>query len=329
MKKYVFLVFLVFGLFFSFRQATALTISPAKIILSANPGETIETEMRVGNDLDQTATFYPVFEGYTVRDGEEPVFYPKDFGLPIWIETLPSQLIAGPKETKSVTIKIKVPKDAPPGGHYAVIFWSTAPPKQKGGSGVGIITRVGALVFLEVSGDIAEEGEIVDFKSTKKIIRNLPIGFGYAFQNKGNVHLRPEGEVIIKNIWGKTKAVLQANPAGAIVLPQTTRVVFAENWELKKKKAELKGEFSQEDEQGFFAGLRKEFSGFGFGYYKANLYVKYGKEKNLVKAKFGFWILPWQILTLVILILAAIILFITKGIKVYNRWVIEQARKRR
>src|SRR3989344_1389254 len=253
MKKYLFSAFLLFGLFFLSSQTQALTISPAKIFLSGDPGDTIETEMRVGNDLDKTATFYPVFERYTVRDGEEPIFYPENFGLPTWIETIPSELTVGPKETKSAVIKITLPKDAEPGGHYAVIFWSTAPPKQKGGSGVGIITRVGALVFLEISGNITEGAEILDFKAAKKFVRSLPIGFGYAFQNKGNVHLRPEGEVHIKNIWGKTAAILQANPAQATVLPQTTRVILTENWEPEKKKTkELKGEFSEE-EQGFLA----------------------------------------------------------------------------
>ncbi len=327
--KYQFLLLCFCGLFLAFYQAQALTISPAKFILSADPGQTLETTMKVRNDSDNGAYFYPVIEKYTVINGEEPVFYPENFGLPIWIKTVPEKLYLAAKETKEVLIRINVPKDAEPGGHYAVIFWSTAPPKgQAGGSGVGITTRVGALVLLDVSGNVVESAEVRNFKSSSNFFRNLPVGFSFDFINNGSVHLKPQGEILIKNFWGKTVAILNANPAEAYALPNTDRVIIASSWEPEKNQEELKSKFNEEGSNGSFSIIKEEINGFAFGYYTANLYVEHGKKPDSAKAKFGFWVIPLKLLFLVLIILSLIILVVTIAIKKYNRWVINMAKER-
>lgn len=323
MKKIiVFIILFSFGLGFLFvSPAKALTISPAKIYLSADPGETIETEMRVGNDAEITVTYYPIFERYTVRGGETPVFTPADIGLPTWIETIPSKVTLGPKEIGKVQVLIRVPEDAEPGGHYAAIFWSSAPPERERG-GVAIALRVGALVFLEVSGEVIESGEVVNFGVPKKIFNYLPISFSYGLKNTGNVHLGPEGEVTIKNIFGRTLAILEANPGRFVALPDTTRIFNTASWEPEGGVPKIEG-------KGFFAELKRERAGFALGYFKADLNIEYGKERKTGQASFGFWVLPWRILLIGILILAVIILFFTKGIQKYNQWIISRAKERR
>lgn len=317
----VFVILLVFGLsLFPLGRPLALTISPAKIILSADPGEIIELKMRVHNDLDRTTTYYSLFEKYTVRDGEESVFFPEDIGLPSWIETIPSKVTLGPKESTNVKILIKVPENASAGGHYAAIFWSTAPSEREG-TGVGIVVRVGALVLLEVSGEVIEAAKIVSFSAAKKVFNYLPVSFNYALQNEGTVHLGPTGQVVIKNIFGKTKAILDVNPGGFYVLPDTARTITTAAWEPKEDAPKIEG-------KGFLAELKREKAGFALGYYKANLTLEYGKERKTAQSNYGFWILPWRILILVILVLAIIILIATKGIQKYNQWVIAKARGR-
>ena len=319
MKKiFIFTIFLILGLnILSLGESLALTISPAKIILSADPGETFEAVMRVRNDLERTVTHISSVERYTVRGGEEPIFYPEGFGLPTWIE-VPAELTLGPGESVEVPVKIRVPEDASPGGHYAVIFWATAPPKGEGA--VGIVTKVGALVLLEVSGEVIESAEISDFKAQKKFFTHLPIGFSFTLKNTGNVHLMPLGEVIIKNIFGKTLAILKVNPGQYHALPDTTRTFTTANWEPEGGMPKIEG-------KGFFAELKREKAGFAFGYYKADLNIEYGKERKTAQASFGFWVLPWRILLIAILILAVILLIFTKGISVYNRWIIAKARQ--
>ena len=322
-KIFVFIFFWIFvlgGTLFAL-QSAALTISPAKFVFSADPGDVIETKMRVRNDLDRTVVHYPSFERYTVGEGgEEPVFLPSDFDLPTWIEVKPAKLTLGPKESQDVDIIIRVPKDAQPGGHYAAIFWQTAPPEGEEGGRVGIVTRVGALVLLEVSGEVIEQGEILSFEAPKKVFNRLPITFSFALKNTGTVHLGPTGQVTIKNIFGKTKAILEVNPGVYYALPNTTRTFYTQSWEPEGGMPKIEG-------SGFFSELKGEKAGFALGYYKANLSIQYGKEKKTGQASFGFWVLPWRVLLVGILIMAVILLILTKGIQKYNQWVIARARR--
>jgi len=322
MKKLIFLTILfVLGLALVPRQSEALTVSPAKILLSADPGERIETKMRVRNDSERILTFYPVFERYSTRGGEEPIFTPEKFGLVTWMRTEPSELTLGFKETGEVAVIIDLPEDAEPGGHYAAVFWSTAPPEGKG-TGVGIVTRVGALVLLEISGEVKVSGEIINFQTQKKVLNRLPANFTYALQNKGTVHLGPVGQITLKNLFGKIVAVLDANPGKYHVLPGDSRTFTAVNWEPKGGMPKIEG-------KGFLNDVKRELKGFSFGYYRAYLSVEYGKEEmQTAQASFGFWVIPWRVLTLSILILALVTLIIVKGIHRYNQWVIDKVEER-
>lgn len=323
MKKIaIFINFLVLLLILFFPlQSQALTVSPAKFFLSADPGDTINTRIYIRNDLERTVTYYPDFEAYTTKGGEEPVFFKQNYGLPTWIETNPSQVTLGPQESREVPVIIKVPEGAEPGGHYAVIFWSSAPPAGAG-AGMAIVTRVGALVLLEVSGNVIDSAEIVEFKAPKKFFTHLPVSFTYSLKNTGTTYVLPDGKVIVKNIFGKTSGIFEANPNGSHVLPDRTRNILTANWEPEGGMPKIEGE-------GILPDLKRELKGFALGYYRANLALEYGKEEiQTAQASFGFWVLPWRVLTLSILVLALLILGITKGIQKYNQWVIDKVEER-
>jgi hypothetical protein len=77
------------------------------------------------------------------------------------------------------------------------------------------------------------EGNLVDF--TTAPVRSLyttgPITFGIYFENTGNVHLNPYGEVRIKNMLGEEVGVLELDPWFA--MPQSLRlreVTWERSW---------------------------------------------------------------------------------------------------
>jgi len=119
---------------------------------------------------------------------------------------------------------------------------------------------------------------------------------------------------------GRTSTILEVNPGLYHVLPNTTRAFYVANWEPKGGMPKIEGE-------GFIPALRKEIAGFALGYYRANLNLEYGNGKEIKtdKASFGFWVLPWRVLILIIFILAAILFLFTKGINKYNKWLIAKA----
>ncbi|MBI3638286.1 hypothetical protein HY227_00905 [Candidatus Wolfebacteria bacterium] len=278
---------------------SALTVGPIKLEYSANPGDTISGTLFLMNEESETRTFYPVFEKFTENNGERQFFPSEASDLAEWFKSTPSVTLK-PQEQKTLPFAINVPKNASPGGHYAVIWWSTAPANSKSSEQVAIVTRAGILVYLRVSGDIKESGEIADFSTNnnKSFFWGLPVNFNVLFKNNGNVHLKPQGEIKIKNLFGMTETVLPVNPYGLIALPQSEKGISAK-WE----------------------------SGFVFGPYQAQLQLAYGENKTQIAKNIWIFVTPIKTLIAVIIALLLITFGIPRGIRKYNQWIIKRAAK--
>jgi len=312
-KIIVCIILIVLGLNIFSPLSLALTISPAKFEFSADPGDTIKSQIALINEQDVSLIFRASSERLTVRGSYgEPVFTGEKVGLATWIEFASSTVNLAPGEEIRIPFTIEVPENADPGGHYAAVFWSTVPGEV--GTGMGISMRVAALMLLRVSGEVIEEGEILNFKTREKLANYLPIDFSFKLKNTGTIHLKPGGEIVIKNIFGKITDILPINLELYSVLPKNERA-FSVSWQ---PKSENKG-------KGFLTELKKERAGFALGYFKANLNLEYGEAKQTSQASVGFWVLPWRILLLSFLILIVVLLCFFQIIKWYNKWIIAKA----
>jgi len=300
-------------------EVAALTVSPVRIELTGDPGAVVKGELTLTNEQEGTRTFYSSFGNFEAT-GETgtPSFVPGEEGLATWIETA-SSITLGPGELKEVPYTIAIPQDADPGGHFAAIFWGTSPPKAEGGGQVSIGAKVGVLILLRVSGEIEEGGGVLEFsaKDKQKFFSSLPITFIYRFQNSGSDRIKPEGEITIKNMIGGTSVVLPANKSEGNILPQSIRK-FEVSWNPKGIETVEKGSFFEE--------LKREKANFAFGRYVAKLNLEYGTAKEEAQASFSFWVLPWRILVVAILILAIVAFLLIKGVKKYNQWIIARAK---
>lgn len=129
------------------------------------------------------------------------------------------------------------------------------------------------------------------------------------FQNSGTVHLKPQGVIRVTNMFGGTSAVIPVNAAGGNVLPDSNRVYSA-----KWQKAELPENASE---------LVKEWKNFGFGPYTATLILNYGETNQVVSAETSFWVMPWMLVVLFIILLVVIALLVMQ----YNKWIVARAVK--
>lgn len=313
-----------------FQKASALTLTPPRYEFSANPGQKIEEVIKILNETNDTLNIYTSAANFTSKENEEgvPKFLSpgeKENDLAEWIKIEKGPITLSPSERKIIPFVIEIPKDADPGGHYAGIFFSTQPETKEQGV-IGITSKTGALVLLRVSGDIKEQGELTKFelKKEKLFYEHLPIDFVIGFKNLGNVHLKPQGEILITNILGKTSKLIKVNKpkigSGGNILPGDTRH-FNISWS-KNNSDENKEIYPK----GFFEKLKAQKDNFCFGRYKANLNLNYGSGKN-VNANLFFWIFPWQLILISILIIVLLISLILFGIKRYNRWIIKMALK--
>lgn len=294
---YSFLVFLSLAAVISFPVPVfAITVGPAKIEYKNDPGATISGKFFVLNEGQEARTFYAVFEKFTEVDGQKRFLPSEKSELANWFKMEKSvALKAG--EQREISYTIEVPKNAPPGGHFAVVWWGTAPPDSKQ---VAIITRAGILVYLQVSGKVDEKGEVFEFSlpSGKFFRFKLPEDFVVNFKNQGNTYLKPRGDIAIKNILGSAIAAFKINGKERIIFPENDQLL----------------------------DVAKKFDKppFAFGLYKAELALRWGEKENESLKSIRFFVFPWKIVLVVMIILAALLFVATKGIKKYNQWIISK-----
>jgi hypothetical protein len=303
-------------------SASALTVSPPILELKVEPGETVAASITLRNEETKSGTFYTSFENFEPR-GESgiPFFIGAEDGLATWMQTEPSIELQS-QQTTSVPVQITVPAETEPGGYFGAVFFSSQPPASEGSADqLALGGRVGVLVLLRVLGDINEKAGLVEFGLTdnKKVVSNLPVNFFFRFNNVGDDRVAPSGEIKVRNLFGGLTTSIEANTNKGNVLPGSIRR-FDKAWEgtpLQDLAEEPEGQVL---EMSFADTVRYQFENFYIGRYTASLNLSWGEgpDKNTV-ASTVFYIIPWQILSVVF---GFLILFIGV-VKLYNRWLIK------
>jgi hypothetical protein len=278
------LIFAFVALFASpvFAQSgLSVTLTPPMYQLSIGPGETWSSSLKIVNNNPYDVTYYAQVvdmeaKGETGQSKFIPVLNPQDPELAAaqlarWIQVtdkVPLTIKAGKSE--NLHFNVNIPTNAEPGGHYAAILVGTQPlAASTTGSQMRISSFVSSLLFVRVKGNVVESGRIREFTSDKNLYQTPKADFVLRFENTGNTHLRPEGEVTIYNMWGKERGNVLINQESGFgnALPKTIR----------------KFQFSWEGEENVF----------DIGRYSAEVTFAYGEDgRKSISATAYFWVVP-------------------------------------
>jgi hypothetical protein len=259
--------------------------NPFPLTLSVTPSSFIP------KDEDGVPQFIPLDDSDVIDDT-----------LAEWI-SIESEITIGAEQTYELPFQIAVPEGASPGGQYAALMISTKLSEESvNTSQVKTAQVISALVFLRITGDINEQGAIRSFRSTDYFLSTPEATFEVRVENRGNIHLQPQGEIKIYNMWGKERGVIPINQQTMLgnVLPQSVRK-FSFTWS-------------------------SEWSISDIGRYTADVTLAYGvDERQFMSANTAFWIIPWKILLTIAIIVGGLIAAITWAIKLYIRRVLSLA----
>lgn len=322
-KQNRFLITVIFlSLFFISNKAEAVTLSPVRIEVAGDPGSVLRANVKILNEEDLAVTLYKSAEGF---EGEGETGTPKlngsTEGLPSWISTQAEVKIEAGEVTE-IPVAIVVPSGTEPGGYYGALCWNSNPPGLTD-PGVAIGSKICSIVLVNVNGAVKEGGGILEYFLTreKKFYNALPVSFTYRFQNSGNALVKPEGEITVKNIFGIKAKVLNANNVEGNVLPRGGIRKYEVLW------TKSANDFKEIDGiKGFFNIAKYQWKNFALGRFTAQLDLSFGlKDKATETKKISFWVIPWQLLVLIIIALILLLNILKRILRSYNHWVIEQA----
>ena len=278
----VLLVFFSFITVFAQETQRTITVNPS-VAETMDPGTSKEGVLHVINDSDGPLTFTAETRDFIVVDTVgTPNVLPvgtldNKYSAAAWTGVSPATFTLAPHQRQELNYYIQVPPDARPGGHYAAVVYTPSIAQTQGETGANINSEIGTLFYITINGPVAENALITRFLAPFR--EYGPVDISTQVKNFGDLHIRPVGDIIITNMLGGK-------------------------------------EISKLSEQNIFpGGVARDYvntvgKGFMFGRYEAKLTASYGKgnDKFLV-ANVTFWVFPWKITLLVILIIIAIILY--------------------
>lgn len=286
-------------------QGQGLEISPPLAELKADPGQTVTAKVKVRNVTRETLIVNAEVNDFTagneedgqprllLEEGEKSPYSVKD-----WITTI-SEITLKSEEQKPVTITLQVPQNASPGGHYGVVRFTGTPPGVEG-TGVSLSASIGALVLVNVSGDVQESAKIVELFTAQNgekrgFFEYGPITLAERIENTGNVHIKPTGTVRVTNMFGQETATFSLNDRGGNILPASIR------------------KFEQQ--------LDKKLL---FGRYKFQADVVYGSDSKILSDSVTFWVIPYKLILMAIAAIIALIFIIKR----YNKHIVKKAQNK-
>ncbi len=320
----IFAIIIAFACSLFPNYADAVTVTPARFEIRGNPGETLNEEILLINETDKPETFYASFSNFEAQgESGSPAFVdPKD-DLGTWITPAENTITLAPGQQKIIPFTIAIPQNAEPGGHFAVIFWGTNP--NNGSSAVSVGAKTGILVLLSVNGDVKEEAGLLNFNTVNKqfFFTTLPVSFEYRFKNDGGDRIKPTGEIAIRDTIFLPAAYLNANKVEGNVLPHSTRKINVD-WVKYERPSDYVA--SGNVIKKFFSDASYEWKNFALGFYSAHLNVAYGSQNAQVKKTTYFFVFPWQLMIILVVIFIIVFWGGKQLIKRYNRFIIEKAR---
>lgn len=290
----------------------ALEIAPPVVNLTADPGQTITTQVSLrdisSNDLFVTSEF----NDFTAagEDGTPKIIMEptedNPYSIRDWIAPI-APLTLKPREIKNLPITIRVPADAAPGGYYGVIRFTGTPPELDS-TGVSLSASIGALVFIRVNGVANEKLALESFEISKDgnigtFFEASPLTFSQRLRNTGNTFVQPAGVVTIKDTFNRTIATLGVNQPPRNILPGTIR------------------KFDQPLDRSVIGDKRL------FGRYTAEVKITYGTQT--LTETMTFWVIPYKLIGGGIIALVALFFILRFLVQRYNRQIIKKAQNQR
>ena len=277
-------------------------LEPAKIEVILDPGTKETRSIYVTSRITKPTKFRVEIEDFIGSDQpDKPVILlgndKSPYSLKDYLKPEINEFTLNFGDRIRIPIDIDLPPNAAPGGFYASVLISNAPDKLATSSNeqtqTKTISRVGALLFVRVNGQVNENGQVEDFriKNTRPFYQRADLTFQILFRNNGSVHLVPYGTIEIKNIWGK---VIDTLPVDAYFsLPQSLR----------------------------YREIYWQHGGL-LGYYQATLNLHRGYGQLVDTRSISIWIIPWKIIIaifVIILILVSVYYYISRNFEFRRR----------
>jgi hypothetical protein len=151
--------------------------------------------------------------------------YTQKYGLASWLTLETDTVVLNPGESREVLVTIDNRTSLRPGGHYGAVATTVTSLIDKADNEVAVNQQLLSLIFVTKLGGAKYDLKLSSMSHNGNWL-HLPKTVQLRFQNPGNVHVIPRGEVKLRSPDGTIIARGVINSESAFVLPESFRELY-------------------------------------------------------------------------------------------------------
>ena len=271
-------------------------VSPANKELLVVPGESASFDLRITNRTGVRARFLMGTEdlnakSYSDEFSDDSASAPALTSLTPYIKSTKSEVYLEHGESVELPIAVSLPSYINEPSLYGLLTVTAGTDKDvvESATGARVLSRIGVPILVRTNDERVGSGSLLNFGTAdgSRYFAGAEVPLKISYENEGDVHLRPSGQITLRNFFGAVAGKIAVEPW--YILPGTTRsrVVTVQ-------------------------------TGQHFGYYTATLVMTSGDAANVSSATTGFWIFPKGVI-LVLVIAIGVLIFMVRGIRRLRR----------
>lgn len=179
-----------------------LSVDQTVFSFTANPGEQKTFTVNVKNISKEAEQISLQFQDFTVGDNNaiKTLTEKNELnGMREWISVGEKNIMLNPGEDRNIDLSVTVPNDATVGSHYALASIGALPQITGQNFQSTIVSgQVGIYILVNVGGKISGKGDLKNFEVP--ILTDKQTVMKTEFENTGNIHYIPHGEIRIENL---------------------------------------------------------------------------------------------------------------------------------
>ena len=180
-----------------------ITILPTVQSLDVEPGQVATFDVTVKNQTELALSFdVEAFDLRRSRAGTDSVELAERGEAPrgagSWLTLTPQRWQADAATEQQITVTVRVPADARPGGHYAGLLVSADPIEAR--EGIGVRSQVSMYVFITVAGQFERRLDVDVVSDSRWRWRGGPTEWVVELRNSGDLHENVSGVVTVDGV---------------------------------------------------------------------------------------------------------------------------------
>jgi len=188
---------------FVFANSQGIAVDQTSIVFDVDTGEVQKFIVEIKNISNEEQKIEIDAMDYIVENDNQITLQKDidvDTGLRDWIEVQDKNIILAPSEAKEITFTVNTPQEALIGSHHGAVIFRTEP---SGDGAVKVQGQIGVHVLINVKGNTHASGYISKFDIP--FVASGLVEYTAEFENTGNIHYVPYGDVVVHNIFTKNE----------------------------------------------------------------------------------------------------------------------------